>query len=155
MSTMVDRQKAHVEELIAKGAQLTELIESLGIKVPHQRAAQKMMEAIRIGLPPSASWWAICFSWRMRDRANRHNIHWCSYEYDVFKTSGGDKLVESAHIPSIVQNEVALIRAAIPEARIYVQALKKDPWYSVERYSGRHGLESVTVRGWDGDEILL
>lgn len=156
MGSMVDRQKTRVEELIAKNARLTELIESLDIKVPNQRAARKMMEAIRIGLPPSASWWQIYSSLRMRNRAARENIHWSLFAYDQFKDARDvDNLQESTQIPQLVQDQVALIRQVIPNVGVFVKALKKDPWVIAERYSKRHGLEQVIVRGWDGDTILL
>jgi hypothetical protein len=150
MSSPQERQNARAQELISKDAPLATVLAAIGINVPDQIKVKRMMEAIRLGLRPTATQrridWA---SWRRRQAFDR-NIHWAQYDYDAYlRGMNHPLLLENVHVPDVVRADADRIKQAIPTVELHVHALKKDPWLEC-----RLGKKSCFVRGWMGDRIL-
>lgn len=149
MSTQKQRLHALAE---TRKLTLAERLKAIGIGVPDQDKVRNMMEAIRIGLSPYAPQWRVRWAWNRRKGAGIAMMFWSTHSYDDFLAGKfrAHLLREEASVPVGVQNDAEHIRAAIPEAVLVVCALQSDPWLMVSL-----GGESLFVRGWIGDKILI
>ncbi len=120
-------------------------IRSLGIPIPNQSKMLQMMEAARIGLPPTASALRIRIAWYRRWKSEDYTV----FAYDKFvecdpsNNYGSIAYVWGGMPPEVVDKHVKLIRANYPEIDHEVPAKKDDPWHVLV-----DGDERLVLHGW-------
>ena len=105
---------------------IIERLEAIGIRVPDQPKAHRMMEAARLDLSPHAPEWRIKIAWIRR----RQKKIWQIFTWKKF--IGGSGRNWGGYPPRVVQKQIAQIQLLLPSASLKVYAKHDDPFFLVD-----------------------
>lgn len=120
---------------------LIERLEAVGIMVPDQVAARRMMEAARLNLRINATQGRIDRAWFRRAIARE----WQVFTYDQYVVHPYRE--DFGGLPLEIERYAEKVRAVAPEVKLFVHAKLYDPFLVTE--------DGTILRGWFANNVFL